>query len=136
MIVCILAGVFILITGGSRVLTGRLSRYVALPWRGFSIAFGFLLLSLAIVVYLGRFEQLFEDHTIFGGVTYTDAHVTLTGMLIVCVALVVGAVIAIVNAIRVPQGRWLIARRCSSGSLLYRPFRQWLVCQQLHRQAE
>ncbi|MGA7566982.1 MAG: UPF0182 family protein [Terriglobales bacterium] len=108
-IVCILAGVFILITGGSRVLTGRLSRYVALPWRGFSIAFGFLLLSLAIVEYLGRFEQLFEDHTIFSGVTYTDAHITLTGMLIVCVALVLGAVIAIVNAIRVPQGRWLIA---------------------------
>ena len=34
--------------------------------------------------YLGRFERLFDDHTIFGGVTYTDAHVTLTGMLIVC----------------------------------------------------
>ena len=40
--------------------------------------------------YLSRFEQLFEDHTIFGGVTYVDAHVTLTGMLVVCAALVLG----------------------------------------------
>ena len=60
-------------------------------------------------VYLGRFERLLDDHTIFGGVTYTDAHITLTGMLVVCAALVLGAVIASVNAARVPRGRWLLA---------------------------
>jgi uncharacterized membrane protein (UPF0182 family) len=108
-ITCILAVFFILITGGSRVLAGRLSRAVALPWRGLSITFAFLLLVLAMRVYIARFELLLEDHTIFGGVTYTDAHVTLTGMLIVCVALVLGAVIASVNAVRIPQGRWLVA---------------------------
>jgi uncharacterized protein len=108
-IICVLAVFFILITGGSRVLAGRLSRSVTLPWRGLSIAFGFLLLIVAILVYLGRFERLFDDHTIFGGVTYTDAHVTLTGMLVVCAALVLGAVIALVNAVRLPRGRWLIA---------------------------
>ena len=80
-ITCILAVFFILITGGTRVLAGRLSRYVALPWRGFSITFAFLLLIVAMRVYIGRFELLLEDHTIFGGVTYTDAHVMLTGML-------------------------------------------------------
>ncbi|HWJ20649.1 MAG TPA: UPF0182 family protein, partial [Geobacterales bacterium] len=73
------------------------------------ITFAFLLLILAMRVYLGRFERLFDDHTIFGGVTYTDAHVTLTGMLVVCVALVLGAVITAVNAVRVPRGRWLVA---------------------------
>ena len=52
-------------------------------WRGLSIAFAVVLLMLAARVYLGRFERLFEDHTIFAGVTYTDAHVTLTGMLVV-----------------------------------------------------
>jgi len=108
-ITCALAVFFILITGGTRVLAGRLSRYVALPWRGFSITFAFLLLILAMHVYIGRFERLLEDHTIFGGVTYTDAHVVLTGMLVVCAALVLGAVIAAVNAIRVPRGRWLVA---------------------------
>jgi len=107
-ITCVLAVFFILITGGTRVLARR-SSYVTLPWRGFSITFAFLLLILAILAYLGRFERMFEDHTIFGGVTYTDAHVTLTGMLIVCAALVLGAVIAAVNAVAMQRGRWLIA---------------------------
>ena len=107
--VCALAVFFILITGGARVLTGRLSRSVTLPWLGLSITFAFLLLILAMRVYLGRFERLFEDHTIFGGVTYTDAHVTLTGMLVVCAALILGAVIAAVNAMSMQRGRWLVA---------------------------
>ena len=107
-IICLLAAFFILITGGSRVLAGRLSRHVTLPWRGVSIGLAFLLLILALRVYLGRFEQLFEDHTIFGGVTYTDAHVTLTGLLVVCAALVFGAMVAVVNAVREPRGRWLV----------------------------
>jgi uncharacterized protein len=106
---CALAGFFILITGGARAISGRLSRGVMLPWGGFSIAFAFFLLVIAIRVYIGRFELLLEDHTIFGGVTYTDAHVVLTGMLVVCAALIVGAVISAVNAMRVPRGRWLIA---------------------------
>ena len=108
-ITCVIAAFFILITGGARALSGRLSRSVALPWRGFSITFAFLLLILAMRVYLGRFERLLDDHTIFGGVTYTDAHVTLTGMLVVCAALVLGAAIAAVNSMRVPRGRWLLA---------------------------
>jgi hypothetical protein len=108
-IICFLAVIFVLITGGSRAIAGRLSRSVLLPWRGLSIAFAFLLLIVAMRVYIGRFELLLDDHTIFGGVTYTDAHITLTGMLIVCAALVLGAVIAVVNAVRVPRGRWLIA---------------------------
>ncbi len=103
-----LAVFFILIAGGTRVLAGRLSRSV-LPWRGLSIAFAFLLPIVAMRVYIGRFELLLDDHTIFGGVTYTDAHVTLTGMLIVCAALVLGAAIAAVNAVKMPRGRWLIA---------------------------
>jgi uncharacterized membrane protein (UPF0182 family) len=108
-ITCLLAVFFVLVTGGSRVLAGRLSRSVTLPWRGLSITFMFLLLILAMRVYLGRFERLFDDHTIFGGVTYTDAHITLAGTLFVCAALVLGAIIAAANALRVPRGRWLIA---------------------------
>ena len=65
---------FVVILGGTRMLGGR--RDPAAPaWRGFSIAFAFVLLTLAVRVYLGRFERLFADHTIFAGVTYTDAHV-------------------------------------------------------------
>ncbi len=107
-ITCVLAVFFILITGGTRALAGRLSRSV-LPWRGLSITFAFLLLILAIRVYISRFELLLDDHTIFGGVTYTEAHVTLTGLLVVCVALILGAAIAAVNSLRIPHGRWLVA---------------------------
>ena len=57
-------------------------------WRGLSIGLAALLLMLAARVYLGRFERLFQEGTIFSGVTYTDAHVTLSGTLVVCVALI------------------------------------------------
>src|SRR5580700_11029131 len=107
-ITCALAVLFIFISGGASVLARRRS-FVTLPWRGFSITFAFLLLILAMLAYLGRFERLFEDHTIFGGVSYTVAHVTLTGMLVVCVALVLGAVLAAVNAVSMQRGRWLVA---------------------------
>jgi uncharacterized membrane protein (UPF0182 family) len=106
---CALAIFFVLITGGTRAFAGRSRTYYALPWRGLSITFAVLLLVLAMRVYLGRFEQLFDSHTIFAGVTYSDAHVMLPGMLIVCAALVLGAVIAAVNAVRVPRGRWIAA---------------------------
>lgn len=106
---CVLAISFILITRGTRALAGRRGSYLALPWRGLSITFAFLLLILAMRVYLGRFEQLFEGHTIFTGVTYSDAHVIVPGMLVVFAALVLGAVIAAVNAVMVPRGRWIAA---------------------------
>ena len=108
-IICVLAAVFVLITGGARVLAGRMSRHITLPWRGFSIALGLLLLILALNAYVGRFHRLLEDHTIFAGVTYTDAHVVLTGMLVVCAALVLGSLIAFINAVRVPHAGWLVA---------------------------
>jgi hypothetical protein len=108
-ITCVLSVFFILITGGSRALGGRHDTYIPLPWRGFSVTFAFLLLMLAVRLYISRFEQLFEDHTIFGGVTYVDAHVMLNGTLLVCVALVVGAGLAVANAVTVlPGGRKLV----------------------------
>jgi uncharacterized membrane protein (UPF0182 family) len=108
-IACAMAVFFLLITGGTRALDRSLGHHIPLPWRGFSITSAFLLLVIALQVYLGRFERLFDDHTIFGGATYTDAHVTLTGLLVVCAALVVGAGIAVFNAVSVPRVRWLVA---------------------------
>ncbi len=60
-------------------------------------------------VYLSRFDALFEEHTVFSGVNYTDAHITLTGLLIVCIALIAGAVIVLINAVSAPRIRWLVA---------------------------
>jgi uncharacterized membrane protein (UPF0182 family) len=106
---CILAVVFLVISGSSRALGGRFSTSVLLPWRGLSFTLAFLLLVLALREYLGRFELLFERHTIFDGITYTDAHVTLTGMLAVSFALVFGSLIALAGAIVKPRGSWLVA---------------------------
>jgi uncharacterized membrane protein (UPF0182 family) len=108
-LICILAVLFIVITGGTRALGGGFSSAIQLPWRGLSIAVGIFLFVLALHMYVGRFDLLFEHHTIFDGVTYTDDHVTLTGLLIVSWALALGAVIAIAGAILRPRGRWLVA---------------------------
>ncbi len=102
------AAFFIAITSGTRLIGGRRDMGVG-AWRGLSVAFAFGLLMLAVRVYLGRFDRLLDDHTIFSGVTYTDANVTLTGMLVVAVALVVGAAMALVNAVSAPRIRWLVA---------------------------
>ena len=108
-IACGIALFFVLITGSLRLLADRRSSSIPLPWRGFSVAFSFFLLVLAMRVYISRFEALFEEHTIFGGVTYTDAHVTLTGLLVVCAALILGSVIAFFNVVSAPRVRWLLA---------------------------
>ena len=107
-IACLLAALFILITSGSRAFGERRADYIPLPWRGLSAAVAFLLFVLAIRTYLGRFAQLYEHHTVFDGVTYTGAHVTLTGLLVTCVALFLGAAIAVVTAVWAPRGRWLV----------------------------
>jgi len=108
-IACLFAVFFILITGSHRALVGRRGPYIPIPWRGVSIAFAFFLVTVAVRVYISRFESLFEGRTIFSGVTYTDAHVTLTGLLVVCVALIAGAAIAAINIVSTPRVRWLVA---------------------------
>jgi uncharacterized protein len=109
-VTCAIAAFFVVVTGGTRLLTRRRKiDTLTGPWRGLSIGVALLLLVVAVRVYLGRFERLFDDHTIFAGVTYTDAHVTITGMLVVSWALVLGAIVAAVNAVSAPRLRWLIA---------------------------
>ena len=101
---------FFLASSGTRVLQGRaVLRENAPAMRGLAVAFGFLLAAIAVEVYLGRFEHLFEDHAIFAGVTYTEAHVTLTGRLLVALALAAGAVAVVVMAFVSARIRWLVA---------------------------
>jgi uncharacterized protein len=110
-LVCAIAGFFVVIGSGSRLLSRSHAGESTGAWRGLSVAFAVVLLTLAARVYLGRFEQLFDDRggAIFSGVAYTDAHVTLTGMLVVAAALALGAAMALVNAVAAPKLRWLIA---------------------------
>jgi hypothetical protein len=108
-IACVLAVVFLLVSGSTRAFSGLRGSLSELPWRGLSITGAFLLLVVAMRVYVSRFEQLFDHHTIFDGVTYTGAHVTITGMLLVSAALLLGAVIAAVGGVFAPRARWLAA---------------------------
>ncbi|MGA2205277.1 MAG: UPF0182 family protein [Terracidiphilus sp.] len=108
-IIGVLAVLFLIAAGGGRALGGRFGSPASLPWRGVSIAAGFLLFALAIREYVGRFELLFEQHTIFAGVTYTDAHVNIVWMLLTSVALALGGAIALAGGILKLRARWLLA---------------------------
>ncbi len=106
-VLCAAAVLFLVITAGTRALRKQRADEGPSPWRGLSMAFAALLLMLAVNVYLDRFGRLLEHHTIFDGVTYTDAHIMLGGLSLVCAALVVGAVIAAMGAVRNAGGAQL-----------------------------
>jgi uncharacterized protein len=108
-IVAALATFFVVVTGGTRVLTGRRGYDSNAGWRGLSFSVAAMLLIVAVRVYLSRFDRLFDDHVIFTGVSYTDAHILLAGLLVVSIALVAGAAIAAVNGVSAPRLRWLVA---------------------------
>jgi uncharacterized membrane protein (UPF0182 family) len=97
------------IAGGAQLIASRNRR--ALPsLRGVSAAFAAVLVGLAFQVFLSRFARLYQDHVIFSGVGYTDANVSITGLLVVAVALLIGAAVAGANAAQPrPKLTWLAA---------------------------
>ena len=106
---CAFAVLFLFLTSGSRTLETRRITYGSSPWRGLSVAVAFLLVIVAVRIYLDRFQLLLEHHTLFDGISYTDAHVMIHGLLIVCAALLLGAAVAAYNAIRQTRGMMIIA---------------------------
>jgi uncharacterized membrane protein (UPF0182 family) len=74
-----------------------------------SIALAGFLLVLAWQVYLVRFPYLWEEHDSFAGVTYAQAHYFLPALLIVAIAMVLGALILIVNALTRRSVRLILA---------------------------
>lgn len=74
-------------------------------FRAVCCALALFLLVLSWRTYLSRFPFLWRDHQTFSGVTYTDANYTLPALLFVAIALIIAAIILLVNA--------FIARRFS-----------------------
>jgi uncharacterized protein len=105
---CAVAVLFLILTSGARSLAKRHITYGSSPWRALSATVAFLLLVVAMTVYVNRFQLSLEHHTIFDGITYTDAHIMIGGLLLVCAALILGAAIAAVNAARRSRGRWIV----------------------------
>lgn len=93
----VIAGLFVLFTSSSRLLHEHTFGSSPMPWRWLSGAIAFLFMVIAARTWLGRFDRILADHTVFGGVTYTDAHVILHGLTVICAALIVGAGIAGIN---------------------------------------
>ncbi len=97
---CAIAVLFLVLSAGGRSLDQQGGIRNASSWRGLSLAVSFLLLVFALNVYIDRFGHLLDHHTLFDGVTYTDAHITLAGLLLVCIALLAGALMAFTSGLR------------------------------------
>jgi uncharacterized protein len=83
--------------------TRRATSFAAVSW-----AFALVLLGLALDVYLSRYPYLWDDHQTFSGVTYTEAIYLLPALRLVTISLVVGAVLAAVNALTQKRLRLLL----------------------------
>ena len=102
-------GLFFFITSGGSASIRRRGFTDAKATRGLLLASAPLVAAMSAQIYLGRFERLFSDHTTFAGITYTDAHITVPGMLVVAIALTAGAIAVVIAAFVAPRVRWLVA---------------------------
>jgi hypothetical protein len=110
LISCALAALLLALTWGADLRIRRpAAPDQARLWRALALSLAALLLGIAVNVYLGRYDRLYQQGTIFSGVGYTDAHVTLVGLLGVCAALVAGALVALLCAGGALSRRWLLA---------------------------
>jgi len=73
-----------------------------------SIALAFFLLMLAARTYLSRYPYLWQDHQVFTGVSYAQANYLLPALRFVSVALVIAALVAILNALTKRKLRLLL----------------------------
>ncbi len=78
------------------------------PLAAVSIALALFLIFLAWRTYLSRYPYLWSDHQIFSGVTFTEHNYLLPALTLVSIALLVAAVISIVNAFTMQRLRLLL----------------------------
>jgi hypothetical protein len=67
-------------------------------FRGISLAASLVLAVLAFRTFVGRYNLLLNEHSLFSGASYVDDHVRIIGLLATSIALLAGAVIASFNA--------------------------------------
>jgi uncharacterized membrane protein (UPF0182 family) len=90
--------IFSLFTIPATLLKNANSIAARKPFTAVSIALALFLSLLSWRVYLSRFPYLWQDHQIYTGVTFTEANYLLPALLFVSIALLVAAVIAVINA--------------------------------------
>ena len=67
-------------------------------FKAVSVALAALLFAVAWRTWLSRFPYLWSDHQTISGVTYTEANYLLPALLFVAIALIVAAIISLINA--------------------------------------
>ena len=99
---------FLLLTASARALNKYPDPNAPSAFRGLSATVAFLLAVLALSVFLSRYALLLNNHTIFDGVTYTDAHIEIPGLSLISLMLLLGSVIAALNAWRQTSARRIV----------------------------
>ena len=135
-ITCALAIFFLLIAGGARMLAGRLSRQVLLPWRSFSITFGFLLLILAMRMHISAASSDCSRITRSSPASPTPTRTSRSPACSSSRRARSGRAARVRQRGAAPREALARCRRRSRRGLLCRPSGGRLVRQQLHRQAE
>lgn len=103
------AVVYSLLTAPQAALktAGRVPKQKSLS--AISLALAAFLVLLAWQVYLSRFPYLWEEHQTFSGVTFAEAKYLLPALYLVCIALLLAALIAVINAFTKQRLRILLA---------------------------
>lgn len=89
---------FSLLSIPQKVLKGARSLSSKTAFAAVSIGLAVFLLALAWRTWLSRFPYLWSDHQTISGVTYTEANYLLPALLFVAIALVIAALISLINA--------------------------------------
>jgi uncharacterized membrane protein (UPF0182 family) len=90
--------VYSLLAAPQNVLKTATKDSAKTPWATVSLALTLFLGLLAWRTYLSRFPYLWEDHQTFSGVTFAEAKYLLPALYFVCIALLIAALIALINA--------------------------------------
>lgn len=87
-----------LLTAPQKLLKTSTQLAARTPFASVSFALAVFLLLLSWRTYLSRYPFIWGDHQIFSGVTFTEANYQLPGLVFVSIALIIAALIAVVNA--------------------------------------
>jgi uncharacterized membrane protein (UPF0182 family) len=94
--------VIILLAGGAATLLDRTQKL-----RGLSIGLLSLAIGVAARTYLYRYHLLYEEHSLFSGISYVDEHAILPGLAAILAALAMSALLTLYSLFR-PSLRILV----------------------------
>jgi uncharacterized protein len=99
-IALILTGLYTVIAAQQHLFKNlSVSSLWTMNYRALSIGLALFFICLAGSFYLSRFSFLWQDHQSFSGVTYTQANYLIPGLTVLSIALLISALVLILNAL-------------------------------------